>query len=104
MNANSGSVVSPSYTPLSGATAPVGLLTVSNQIVLSGTTIMELDPDNGTNDVLKSGISTITYGGTLNLTNISASPLAGGGSFKIFSASSYLGSFASIVPAMPVRV
>ena len=101
LNANSGSVVSPSYTPLSGATAPVGLLTVSNQIVLSGTTIMELDPDNGTNDVLKSGISTITYGGTLNLTNISASPLAGGSSFKIFSALNYLGSFANITPATP---
>jgi len=61
---------------------------------------MDLDPANGTNDVLKSGLSTITYGGTLNLVNLS-SPLTNGSSFKLFSASSYLGSFATITPATP---
>jgi autotransporter-associated beta strand protein len=101
LTANAGSIVSPSYTPSTGATAPVGLLTVSNAIILSGTTIMELDPDNGTNDMLKSGISTITYGGTLNLTNITASPLTNGASYKLFSASSYLNSFTSIIPPTP---
>ena len=101
LTANTGSIVSPSYSPVSGATAPVGLLTVSNAIILSGTLIMELDPDNSTNDMVKSGVSTITYGGILNLTNTSATPLAGGSSFKLFSASSYLGSFGSIVPATP---
>jgi autotransporter-associated beta strand protein len=96
--ANAGSTVSPAVTP--GA-SPVGTLTVSNTIALSGTTILQLDPDNGTNDVLKSGLATITYGGTLNLTNLSASPLTNGSSFKLFSALGYSGSFATITPATP---
>jgi hypothetical protein len=61
---------------------------------------MELDQDNGTNDVLRSTGSTITYGGTLELVNLN-SPLANGASFKLFNASSYLGSFSSINPPTP---
>ena len=94
---NAGSIVSPATTP--GA-SPVGTLTVSNTISLSGTTIIQLDPVNATNDVLKSGLATITYGGTLSLTNLST-PYTNNSSFKIFSATSYLGSFASISPATP---
>jgi hypothetical protein len=93
--ADAGSVVSPAVTP--GA-SPVGILTVSNTIVLSGTTVMELDPDNGTNDVLKSA-SAITYGGTLSLMNLG--PLTSGSAFKLFSASSYSGAFTNITPATP---
>jgi hypothetical protein len=81
-----------------GGLNAVGILTVSNTIALSGTNIMELDPANATNDVLKSGF-TITYGGTLNLVSLGA--LSGNSSFKLFSASSYLGSFSSITPATP---
>jgi hypothetical protein len=43
----------------------------------------------------------ITYGGTLNLVNISGSPLAVGNSFQVFSAAGYSGSFSSISPATP---
>src|SRR6185503_10156536 len=39
-------------------------------------------------------------GGTLSLTNL-AGILAGGDSFKLFSATNYVGSFASIVPSQP---
>jgi hypothetical protein len=60
---------------------------------------MELDQDNKTNDVLNTG-STITYGGVLNLVTIT-SPLTNGATFKLFKATSYNGSFASIVPATP---
>jgi fibronectin-binding autotransporter adhesin len=100
LTANTGSIVSPSFSSSTGVSSPVGLLTVSNAIALSGKTIMELDPANGTNDMLKSGLSTITYGGTLNLTNLS-SPLTNGSSFKLFSATSYIGSFSNITPATP---
>ena len=93
--ADAGSTVSPGV--LGGLNA-VGILTVSNTVALSGTNIMELDPANATNDVLKSGF-TITYGGTLNLVSLGA--LSGNSSFKLFSASSYLGSFSSITPATP---
>jgi fibronectin-binding autotransporter adhesin len=77
----------------------IGALTVSNTIVLSGTTIMELDEANATNDVLRCNAS-ITYGGTLNLANLGGT-LSAGASFKLFNASSYLGSFSSITPAIP---
>ena len=51
------------------------------------------------NDVLSVG-GTLTYGGTLTLTNISA-PLAAGNSFTLFSAAGYSGSFTTITPATP---
>jgi autotransporter-associated beta strand protein len=92
LTASAGSTVSP------GLDA-IGALTISNQVVLSGTNIMELNQDNGTNDVLRSS-SSITYGGTLNLVNL-GSALTNGASFKLFNASSYLGSFSSITPATP---
>jgi hypothetical protein len=44
--------------------------------------------------------STLTYGGTLSLVNLGGT-LSAGASFKLFNASSYLGSFSSIVPATP---
>jgi autotransporter-associated beta strand protein len=91
VNANAGSTVSPG---IDG----IGALTVSNAVTLAGTTVMELDEANGTNDVLGSG-SSISYGGTLILTNIGANPLTSGSSFKLFSASSYAGSFTINPPA-----
>ncbi|HLX70814.1 MAG TPA: autotransporter-associated beta strand repeat-containing protein [Verrucomicrobiae bacterium] len=93
--AGAGSTVSPAVTPGSSS---VGVLTVSGAITLSGTNIMQLDPANETNDVLASS-SSISYGGTLVLTNLSS--LASGNSFKLFKASSYSGSFGNIIPATP---
>jgi fibronectin-binding autotransporter adhesin len=77
----------------------IGALTVSNTIALSGTTIIELDEANATNDVLRC-IGSVTYGGTLNLVN-TGGPLSAGATFKLFNASSYLGTFSSISPATP---
>jgi autotransporter-associated beta strand protein len=87
-----GSTVSPG---LSG----IGALTVSNAVTLGGTTLMELNQDAATNDVLNVN-SSITYGGVLNLVNV-GSPLTNGASFKLFKALSYSGAFASINPATP---
>jgi len=77
----------------------IGALNVSNTITLGGSTVMELDQANGTNDMLRCNGS-ITYGGTLNLVNL-GNPLPAGASFKLFNASSYLGSFGSINPPTP---
>jgi hypothetical protein len=77
----------------------IGVLTVTNAVVLNGTTFIELDRNAGTNDVLR-GVASITYGGRLGLTNLSGT-LAAGDSFKIFYASVYGGAFAALVPAMP---
>ena len=60
---------------------------------------MELDEANATNDVLHCNGS-VTYGGTLNLVNLGGS-LSAGASFKLFNASSYLGTFGSISPPTP---
>jgi fibronectin-binding autotransporter adhesin len=89
--------VGPGATVAPGVDA-IGNLTVSNAVTLSGTTIMELDEANATNDVLTSK-SSITYGGTLNLVNLGGL-LSGGSSFKLFNAASYSGSF-SINPPTP---
>src|SRR5262249_27873385 len=91
VTANSGSTIAP------GIDA-VGSLTISNTVILSGTTVMELDPANGTNDLLKT-TGGITYGGTLNLSALSS--LAGGNTFKLFNAPTYAGSFSTITPATP---
>lgn len=72
---------------------------IAGNVTLNGATILKLN-GSGVNDQIQSAGS-ITYGGTLNLANISASPLAAGNSFQLFSAAAYAGSFASISPATP---
>jgi hypothetical protein len=56
---------------------------------------MELDAQFGTNDSIV-GMSGVTYGGTLVVTNL-AGILAAGASFKLFNAASYGGTFDLIV-------
>ena len=73
----------------------VGTLTVNSSVQLdSGSTNnMEIDVGNATNDLL--GCTSIIYGGTLNVTNLSGS-LAAGNSFKLFGPTnevSYSGAF-----------
>ncbi len=78
----------------------IGTISATNAIILNGTTVIELN-GSGMNDVVQSTGSGITYGGSLNLTNISNLPLVAGNSFQIFRANNYLGSFADIIPATP---
>lgn len=82
-----------------GTTASTGTLTASSSVALSGNTLMKLN--TSTNDVLAVG-GTLTYRGTLTLTNISGTPLAAGNSFKLFSAGAYNGTFGSIVTQPPL--
>jgi hypothetical protein len=76
-----------------------GTISAVNAVTLNGTTVLKLD-GSGVNDEVLSGAA-ITYGGTLQLVNISGSPLAVGNSFQIFSGASYAGTFASVIPAAP---
>ena len=78
----------------------VGTISATGDVALSGTTVLKLN-GSGVNDQVQSTGGSITYGGTLNLANISGAPLAIGNSFQVFSASSYSGSFASVTPATP---
>jgi autotransporter-associated beta strand protein len=72
---------------------------ISNTVSLAGTTVLGLNKAAGTNDQVR-GITTLTYGGTLLVTNV-AGTLAVGDSFKLFDAANYVGSFAAISPASP---
>jgi autotransporter-associated beta strand protein len=74
-------------------------LTISNSLNLAGTTFMALNKSAGTNDQVR-GLASVTYGGTLSLTNLSGT-LATNDTFKIFSAAGYSGAFAGITPAIP---
>ena len=92
----SGHVVESAGSTIAPGVDAIGALTVSNTITLAGVTIMELDEVNATNDFLRCNQS-LTYGGTLNLVNLGG-PLSAGATFKLFNASSYLGSFSAIRP------
>jgi autotransporter-associated beta strand protein len=79
---------------LPGGSNLPGALTFKNALTLRGTTLMRIDPSNGTNDALQ-GISTLTYGGTLIVTNFSGTNRLGH-SYKLFSAATFApGSFSS---------
>lgn len=78
---------------------PTGAITANNSVTLNGATVLKLNGSGNNDQIATTGA--INYGGTLNLVNISGSPLAGGNSFQIFSAGSYNGTFASISPATP---
>jgi autotransporter-associated beta strand protein len=77
----------------------IGSLTISNTLSLAGTTLIELNAALGTNDSVQ-GLTQVTYGGTLLLTNLGGT-MAAGQTFKLFSAASDAGSFTSVLPASP---
>jgi autotransporter-associated beta strand protein len=100
-----GTITAP-VTLLSGGTVspgdPVGRLNINNTLTLSagGNVIVEIDKAGGTNDLI-SGLTGVTYGGTLSISNLNT-PFAAGDSFKIFNSASYTASsFDAIIPATP---
>ncbi len=95
-----GTLTAGAGTTVSPGSGGVGALTVTNAVVLQGTTSMDLDPAHNTNDVIRGAFS-INYGGTLNLV-FTPGTLQNNNSFKLFSAGAggYTGSFA-LQPAQP---
>jgi len=79
----------------------VGALTFSNNLALTGgsLTTLALNATLLTNEVVQVA-GTLTYGGTLALTNVSGT-LANGESFKLFRAANASGGFTNITPALP---
>ena len=74
----------------------IGTLTVNNSLSLSGTAFMEVDKGTSVADVVQA--NSVTYGGTLVVSNVSATPLAGGEVFQLFNVSgSKAGNFSSVV-------
>jgi fibronectin-binding autotransporter adhesin len=94
---NSGALLSP------GGSNALGRLTVnlSPSISAGGRVLIEIDKGNAaTNDQLFAS-GPIIYNGTLTVTNIGATPLAAGDTFKIFSGSLYPTPFATLNLASP---
>jgi len=84
-----------------GASA-TGTLTLNNAPVLQGAAVMKINRNSGAflNDQVKLPAGTLTYGGTLTVTNAGA-PLQAGDTFQIFSAPTYAGTFAALnLPAL----
>ena len=82
--------------------APTGTLTISNTLTLAAgsAALFEIDKTAGTYDRVR-GLSTVTFGGSLLIGVVPSAPLAGGDSFKLFDATTYVGSFSDIIPAVP---
>jgi autotransporter-associated beta strand protein len=79
----------------------IGTLTINNTLNLAGTstTVMELSKIANTNDLV-TGVTTLTYGGMLVLKNLGG-VLAVNDTFKVFNATTYSGSFSSVVSQTP---
>lgn len=99
-----GTVAGPVTVLANGALSPgtsIGALTINNALTNYGTLVMELNRTGATltNDAIK-GLSTVVYGGTLQLAN-TGEPLMASNSFKLFYASAYAGAFTNLTPATP---
>jgi len=79
----------------------VGTLTINNTLSLAGTstTVIEVDKNSMTSDLV-AGVTTLTYGGTLVLKNLGG-VLALGDTFNVFDATTFSGSFSSVVSQTP---
>ncbi|HEY3861591.1 MAG TPA: hypothetical protein VGO59_06845 [Verrucomicrobiae bacterium] len=93
LSESAGAVVSP------GGAGVIGTLTVNGAVTLSGATDIQVNETAKTGSQI-SGATAITYGGTLIVSNL-AGTFASEDSFKLFTALSYGGAFATIVPATP---
>jgi hypothetical protein len=78
-----------------------GQITILGSLVLSNGSITALRLDAGGGYCDKLVVATnVTYGGTLQLTNIPGD-LTNGSSFQLFSAKNYAGAFNNLLPASP---
>jgi fibronectin-binding autotransporter adhesin len=91
---------------LSPGNNAIGTLTFTNTVILNpgGTTQIEISKSPKTNDLLRVVLGRLTYGGTLNVTNL-AGALTNGDSFKIIDATNYTGNFATLaLPALATNL
>ena len=101
----SGTINGPTTVSSGGVIAPgslgVGTLTLNNTLSLSGTARMEIGKTGATLTTDRiSGLTTVTYGGTLEVTKTGTTDLVAGDSFQLFSATTRTGSFSTI--SLPV--
>ena len=97
VNLNSGGTLAPG--------SGIGRLTVSNSLVAANGSVtrMEISKTGSvtTNDAI-TGLTSISYGGSLTVTNLGPGALAAGDTFPLFSAGAYAGTFtATNLPTLP---
>jgi autotransporter-associated beta strand protein len=78
-----------------GTTNTIGTLHLSSTLALSGNTVVKINKSAGTHDLF-SGQSSVTYGGTLTVTNL-AGTLTTSDTFTLFSPGASASNFASIL-------
>lgn len=92
-----GAVAVQSGATLAPGTDGIGTLTVNNTLGLAGTTAMDVSKSGATLTAdLVTGVTTLTYGGTLVVTSVGPDALAAGNSFQLFSATTYAGTFSTL--------
>lgn len=96
-----GVTVAAGATLAAGSPSTTGTLTIGGALSFSpgSTSLMKLNKTAAANDLL-AGMSQVTYGGTLVISNL-AGTLTATDSFKLYNASSYNGAFSAMVPATP---
>ena len=83
-----------------GQSDTIGTLAVDNQLTLAGASLMQLNRTNTQNCARVTGITTLTNGGVLTLSN-SGPALQNGDNFQLFSARTYRGTFTTVnLPAL----
>ena len=82
--------------------ASIGALAISNSLVFASgsTNFMEVNLSTHTNDMVV-GLTNVTYGGTLVVSNIGVQVFINGAAFKLFKSLTYSGAFAGIQPPTP---
>jgi fibronectin-binding autotransporter adhesin len=80
----------------------IGRLTISNNLSFSSgsMSVAKVNLDAATNDSI-GGLATLTYGGTLVVTNLGHTTLTNGTVLKLFDAAAYSGGFSAILPFQP---
>jgi autotransporter-associated beta strand protein len=79
--------------------ASIAALTVNNTLALQGTVFLKVNQATGGNDLVR-GITSLTYGGTLAVSNL-AGTFVGGESYQLFNSGAFTSSFATMnLPAL----
>lgn len=94
---NSGGTLSAGVSPKA-----VGALTIENTLTLNAgsTSVFDFNLNTGTNDQVV-GLSSLTYGGTLVITNLGTQPITNGTILPLFSSASYTAGAVTVSPVRP---
>lgn len=98
----SGSVWVGTSARLAPGTDQPGSLQITGGVTNTGTFLVRVSKTSSglTNDAI-AGVSTVAYGGVLQISNVGPGIITAGDSFRIVQATNYTGAFAAVVPSTP---